>query len=117
MSTGTRTSAAPAPAPDLRRVVIDVDAIGTLALGELQELGELTGIPLDELRHRLRPPAGAPSPADIIAVALALAVVIERRQDPELTMADARRWDIQVVREEPGPKATGAHTRPRRARA
>jgi hypothetical protein len=120
MTTGTRTSArteAPAPAPDLRTVTIDVDAIGTLALGELAELSDLTGIPLDELRYRLRPrDQEAPDPAAIIRVAIALAVVLERRTDPTLTMADARRWDIRVVTVEPDPPRRARGTRARSSR-
>ena len=120
MTLGTRTARAEAPdlpAPDLRTVTIDVGAIGTLALGELAELSELTGISLDELRYRLRPRAGeAPDPAAIIRVAIALAVVLERRTDPTLTMADARRWDIQVVSQERSPKARARTTRARSSR-
>jgi hypothetical protein len=99
-------------APDTRRVTIDVDAIGALALGELMELAELTGMPFDELRHRLAPGDGkAPEPADVIRVALALAVILERRDDPSLTMADARRWDIRVVTVEPDPPRRARRTR------
>jgi len=87
---------------DTRTVVIDMGQMGALALGELIELSELSGIDLSELQSRLN----AGHATEVVSFVLALAVVLERRVDPGLTMADARRWDIQVVEDDGAPDPT-----------
>ena len=78
---------------DTREVVLDLSDMRSLALGEVLELAELSGLELADLQARLR----TGRPEDVIGFVLALAVVLERRTDPTLTLADARRWSITAV--------------------
>ena len=90
-------------APDLRHVTVSVDDIGTLSLMELAEVSELSGVPLE----RLVVDVTSGDMARMIRVVVAIAVVIERRDDPRVGMDDARRWTIDLVGERADPPVAG----------
>lgn len=84
---------APTPA---RRIRMPLDAVGALGIGELLEVARLTGHPYDRLGDALRESGGTAA-----LVAVAIAYVLTRRLEPDVTWADAQSWRIEIVPADP----------------
>lgn len=85
-----------AAATPARRIRLPGDAIGTLGIGELLEVARLAGVPYDRLGGMLRERG-----PEAVMVAVALAYVLARRLEPDVTWEDAQRWRIEVVPADP----------------
>lgn len=86
-----------------RRIRLPADAITTLGIGELLEVARLVGKPYTELGDALRGGGNA-----AILTAVALAYVLARRLEPDVTWEAAQTWRIELVGDvDPtGPDAT-----------
>jgi hypothetical protein len=87
-----------------RRVRLPADAAKMLGLGELAEVCRLSEVPMGNLAEALR---GGRGPY----VAVALALVLARRLEPDATWEDAQRWTVEVVAPT-GPDPTMPRSQP-----
>jgi hypothetical protein len=115
--TETLDLAAIMAAHEPRTVLLDLAAVNssTLTMGEVADLAEVLDLDLDEVQGAMAGRRGKVTAARAI---LALAWVIARRADPELTWAEARTWRVEVTAAaavDPTPPAPRP-VRPRTAR-
>lgn len=89
-----------------RRIRLPGDTIATLGIGELLEVARLVGRPYNELGGVLR---GADA-SEAALVALALAFVLTKRLEPDVTWADAQRWRIEIPPSAADPSSPGPTT-------
>ena len=75
-----------------RRIRLPADAITTLGIGELLEVARQVGRPYTELGDTLRGGGN-----DAILTAVAIAYVLARRLEPDVTWEAAQTWRIELV--------------------
>jgi hypothetical protein len=98
-------------APARRAAVLDIGRLdfGKLGLGEIVDLSTAAGIDPGTLGQELR----SKDTARKIRVAVALAWILARRSEPDLTIEDVRTWSLEVR----GSAAKNPTVRPPRNRA
>jgi len=74
----------------------------SLGFGELLEVSRLTGHAYDQLSEVLR----GSDPGGAAYIAVALAFVLARRLEPGVTWAEAQRWVVEVIPQDPPPPDT-----------
>lgn len=84
--------------------VIDVD-IDSMTLGEMELVEELTGLGLDEIGTVMA------KPGPKVRVLAALAYVVKRRTDPDITLEQVKGMRIQLADADPKgvPATNGQH--------
>lgn len=84
--------------------VIDVD-IDSMTLGEMEIVEEMTGLGLDEIG------AAMTRPGPKVKLLVALAYVVKRRTDPDITLDQVKAMQIKLAVDNPKgePASNGLH--------
>ena len=81
-------------------------SVDEITVGDMEDLEDITGLPFGEVLDMLTKAEPAGTMSIPIKVLKALVFIIYRQDNPEFTIADARKvkvTELELVLEEPGP--------------